>query len=158
MTRHRYYYRSFRKEDLRYMDLLDEQDAARAAEELLADLTLKQGKRKSCVTIFYKGEPLFIAGYFESSPGVAQVFVIPDRRIFEYPKAFVRSVVRWRAWVESRPWCETLETLSIGAKLIDRWMEGIGFSCVEDRKGYTGAEQDYKLWRRVKLDGTWRPA
>ena len=124
--------------------------------EMLADKTaIDDYSRHACVTTMLDGKPLLIAGYYKLDESTAHCFILPDRRIKQYPKAFVHATKCWLRWLEGRQWCERIQTTSIPAKLIDRWMEALGFVCEETLNGYTEAGQDYKLWSRVKLNGVW---
>ncbi|HEY9791447.1 MAG TPA: hypothetical protein V6D22_13670 [Candidatus Obscuribacterales bacterium] len=156
-THRKYSYRPFQLSDLDWMDLLEaEKKVVSNNAELLRGFATKDNTRKSCFVVIYMGRPLFIAGYYDLGDGAAQIFIIPDKRVLEHPKVFIRNVIRWRLWLERRPWCSRIQTTSVANELIDRWMEAMGFVCERELNQYNGTGQDYKLWSRVKLDGIWR--
>lgn len=158
MTHHsyRYSYRNFRESDLDWLELLDDEcELVRQHVETLKQLAIKSGMRKTCGIAMYDKQPLFIGSYCQIAPGVAEVFIIPGKRALQYPRAFVRSVILWRQWLEKRPWCNRIQTLSLPTSLIDRWMEAMGFVCEDTLNSYTEAGQAYRLWSREKVDGVW---
>ena len=156
MKHHKYKARPYAPGDLKLMNLLDdEREVIEANEEFFEALADKNKTRKTCISVCYKGAILFLVGYYEVEPGVAQVFVIPDRRITEHPLAFVRAVKHWRQWLEKREWCRRIQTSSLPTKLIDHWMRKIGFVCEAKLVSYTESGQDYNLWSREKRNGVW---
>ncbi|MDE2101823.1 MAG: hypothetical protein KGL39_31545 [Patescibacteria group bacterium] len=147
----------FSAADLNRLDLLeDEKHLAYHHADFLESLERDDEKRKICGIAFWNDLPLYIGGYFEISPGVAQVFFVLDKRSLEHPLVLVRSIARWRKWLESRPWCHRIETHSLPLDHIRRWMTKLGFVYEGKLNQYTG-QGDYELWSRYRLDGIWRP-
>lgn len=157
----RLYFKPFSRMDLGLFDIVGGE--THTILESVADLERLAAKgidseygRHCCITAMIDGKPLYIAGYYEHAPGAVTVFLVPDKRIRQYPKAFVFSAKRWISWIEGFDWCNRIQATSLPVKLIDRWMEALGFVCEDTLNGYTEAGQDYKLWSRVKLNGVWQ--
>lgn len=126
-------FRAFTLADLQLLELLpDEREAIEANASELSRWADKNEptdyKRRVCVTTLLDEKPLFVAGYYEIEPGTAQVFIIPDRRVRRFSKSFVRAVRDWLRWLEGRPWCERIQTVSLPTEDIDRWMLSLGFT------------------------------
>lgn len=150
-----YSFRPYKSGDLKAIELLeDEREVIEAHEEFFAALADKNRERKTCITTMYKEHILFIVGYYEVEPGVAQVFVIPSKLIFKHPLPFIKMVRHWRVWLEETQWCRRIQTVSLPTKLIDKWMTKLGFACEAKLIGYTEG-RDYNLWGREKHNGIW---
>jgi hypothetical protein len=156
LIRHSYRFRPVRALDLELMDLLDdEKDLILGQAKDIEALAKKESDHKACIVCLHLDKPLFVAGCYETCPGTVRVFVIPDKRIFERPKAFVWAVLLWQRWLQSRPWCNRIETVSLPVKRIDRWMRALGYLCECRSSHYTVDGRDYNLWSKVKRNGIW---
>lgn len=155
MTTHNVTFSVFKPADLAEIDLLDDEaDVVRAGQDFLASLTT--GERQHCGTARLYGRILYIGGYYETSPGVVQVFVIPDKRALLYPFALFRTVYWWRTMLESMPWVERMETFSLMSRRISKWMRKCGFTCEGETTRYTKDGKRFWLFSRSKIDGVWR--
>lgn len=122
----------------------DEKEAALAQAakiELLSNSGNDRGFASLCLC---GGVPLFVGGYFERSPGVAEVFIIPDQDgVTSFPKTFHKLVSRYLKWVLSKEWCKKVETASVDHPRINAWMTALSFSF----EGYNDSG-DYRKWGR----------
>jgi hypothetical protein len=162
MNRYNLDERIFESKHLDEIQLLgDEDDVIKGNAQLLHDLAWKGhvasfgGPRQYCGTALLDGRPFCIGGYIELAPGVAQIFLIPDKRIFEKPAAFLWMAKTALKWMESQEWCERIQTPTLPVDRLERFLERMGFGCEAVLKRYTSG-RDYKLWARVKEDGVWR--
>lgn len=151
--------RKFEPGDLRKMDIVaDEKEEALRLEYFLGLLsreTPSLDNRIFCALATYGGEPLCVGGWLEVEPGIAEIFVIPDKRIFQHKFTFIRTCQIFVRFLEGLEWCQRIQTHSLPVKRIERWMKHLGFLYEAELKRYTEAGKDYKLWGRVKIDGTW---
>lgn len=159
MTKPNFHHRAFRASDLDRVELLDdEKQLIYDHADFLEGLAQVKAERTFCGIGFIGDQPLFIGGYYEVAPGVCQVFIIPDKGIYERPLLFILKVRHWLRQVERKTWCHRIQTFSLPLKRIDEWMVALGFLYEGTLNRYTESGQDYKLWSRVKIDGVWRCA
>lgn len=139
----------------------DEKEAIQAKRDLLAWMGAHKADGDDHVfaaLVTVRDEPAFMGGFVETSPGVAEVFILPDKNgIRKYPKEFHRLVKVFLLWVEGFDWVKQTQTASVPLPRIDGWMKALKFRCEGDTNSYTRSGQKYKLWSRVKVDGVWQP-
>jgi hypothetical protein len=129
--------------DFARFEFIDEGGVALPLAEKMLNLNTLDTDRAFCGTVRRDGQVLFVGGFLESSPGVAEVFVIPEKTgIQKHPKVFHKLARRFLEHVLRKDWCDRAETASVNRYQVNRWMTALGFSC----EGYTGTE--YKKWVR----------
>ena len=137
--------------DLELIDLLDdEKEAIRECAgffEMLGRSVVWD--EQWCGTLYVKGLPWLIGGYWAVAPGVFQVFMIPSVQALSQPIALARYVREWVAAIEKLGG-HRLQTYSLPIPRIRRWMESLGFACEGTLRRYTKAGQDYEIWGKVK--------
>lgn len=150
--------RGFNRADFSLMNLLDdESEQVHEGIDLMEEWAKGKGGREYCGIFFHKDKPLFAGGWFERSPGILQVFLIPDREALVQRRVFYRFVCRIIEIVQSKYGAERLQTFSLPIPRIERWMRAIGFRCEGGTKSYNGQGLEYQLWSREKINGVWQP-
>lgn len=155
LNHHKHY--PFKIEHLEYLDLVDDEKALVFDQsDFLALMAQSQNNRAYCgVACDSDDAPLFVGGWYETTPGVCQLFIILDKSIYRRRKAFVRAVLYWLNLIKETGWCHRIQTTSLPIERIDRFMEATGFIYEGVLRRYTEAGQDYKLWSTVKVNGIW---
>lgn len=156
MSHKNYYWRKYKRGDLQKLNMLDdEKEVALQSEDLIERIADQHdAARKFCGTAFWNGQILAIGGWVEIAPGICEGFFVPDKSALLHPIAFTRSFKRWIQYMEDLPWCHRIQSHSLPVKRISDFMTALGFLYEGRVKRYTESE-DYNLWSRVKIDGTW---
>lgn len=155
----KYRVRALNREEFAKVDLVDDEaELIRAHFDALAKLgDSYMGDDGGFCAVVYRGdEPLFIGGYKLIDSNVFQVFVMPDKRVYQFPKAFYESTKQFLFWLMRHEWCERIQTFSLPTCRIDRWMKALGFVCEGDADVYTEAGKPYRLWSLERANGVWR--
>lgn len=134
----------------------DEREHILSLSETLAMMG-RQSDGDTCYlgTAYVAGEVFEIGGWLMIEPGVAEGFIIPSVTAIQRPKLLVETSRRWVQWLERTMWCHRIQTHTLPLKRMDRWMRALGFLYENQVKRYSETGQDYKLWSREKVDGTW---
>jgi hypothetical protein len=151
----KYSWHIYQPGDLEKLELLsDEREHILASEAFYNQLAaVHDGSRRFFGTAWWGDKIVAIGGWWEKSPGIAEGMFVPDARILrEHPLAFARSFKRWIAYIQTLPWCRRIQTHSVPTSKIDSFMEALGFVYEKTINTYN---QDYKLWSREKINGTW---
>ena len=99
--------------DFARFEFIDEGGVALPLAEKMLNLNTLDTDRAFCGTVRRDGQVLFVGGFLESSPGVAEVFVIPEKTgIQKHPKVFHKLARRFLEHVLRKDWCDRAETAS----------------------------------------------
>lgn len=132
------------------MVLLEEEKLVSRTVGRLQELSDSKNSHEFCGTAFWKGEILYVGGYYEMKDGIMKMFIIPDKRIFQFPKAFHQSVRWWHKHVESLDWTRSIYSMCLPLEKIDKWMSSLGYVYGTTVPRYINS-QDYKLWAKVNV-------
>jgi hypothetical protein len=97
---------------------------------------------QACVHL-HDGRILFIGGYHEVAPGVAEVFLFPSIWIDKYPVAYVAEVKFWLESLKTR-----YRRLQCWGEDTDRsylWLTRLGFT-LEGKLRYYTVDGDMLIW------------
>ena len=148
MNHPNYYYRKFKKRDLKYFDLLEEKQLVIDTADRLVELADSDNDHEFCGAVFWKNRPLYIGGYYELRDGVMKMFIIPDRNILEFPIAFHKSIIWWHRHIVTLSWVRSIYSMCLPIERIDKWMSSLGYVYGTTIPSYING-QDYKLWAKV---------
>lgn len=138
------------------MDLLDDEKDAILANVGTLSL-LATAPRANCLMLMRGDKALAVGGWAELEPGIADMFVIPDKDVLRAPKELIKAMRGFIAKLEISEWCHRMRTWSVATPRIDKWMTTLKFRCEGYAKSYTKTGEPYKLWSREKVNGIWQP-
>jgi hypothetical protein len=105
-----------------------------------------------CRSTFHDGKLLGSAGYLMLWPGVAEMFIIPSKYIFEYPHVAFRVCYRTIAILKAHPNFHRLQSGVWDNPTRVKFLEKLGFVVEGRMRKYTRNKEDYLVMSIVKED------
>lgn len=100
---------------------------------------------QACVHL-HQGRILFIGGYHECAPGVAEVFLYPSVHIEKNKKTYLAEVKFWLAHLKTK--YRRLQCWGENTDASYLWLTHLGFTC-EGKLRYYTVEGDMLIWGMV---------
>ncbi len=102
------------------------------------------GKHDQCGVHMLDGRILYIGGWCESAPGVAEVFIFPSIYARQFPKSFYEHVKWWVHYLKHS--YRRVQTWGEDTELSRRWLSALGFQLEGTLSNYTVEGKSMLIW------------
>jgi hypothetical protein len=105
------------------------------------------GSIDQCGSHIVDGRILYIGGFYETAPGVAEMFIFPSTYIYQYQKTFLKDS-RW--WVNHlMQQYRRVQCWGEDSELSRRWLTALGFVVEGELRSYTVSGSTMLVWGKV---------
>lgn len=132
-----------------HVDLFQCQDEHLSAFQGAMPLLIKLGQLDQCGVHIVDGRILFIGGWYEAAPGVAELYIYPSIYTREYARLFYLEAKFWVKHLKAQ--YRRVQCWGEDTPLSRRWLSKIGFTLEGVLPDYCGPGVNMLVWG--KTDG-----
>ncbi|MBX9688200.1 MAG: hypothetical protein K2X27_15940 [Candidatus Obscuribacterales bacterium] len=130
-----------------HADLFESAPAYAEHYKAFMPLLIGLGKIDQCGSNILDGRIIYIGGWAEAAPGVAELFIFPSIYAERKAKSFFEHARWWVDFLKSD--YRRLQCWGEDTELSKRWLSRLGFSYEGTLKNYVGEGQNMTIWGKL---------
>jgi hypothetical protein len=127
-----------------HADIFECDPADRAEFFAALPLLCHLGKFDQCGSHIVDGRILYVGGWNETSPGVAEMFIYPSIYTKQYVKTYFREARWWVSYLKSK--YRRVQCWGVDTEVSRRWLSRLGFKLEGVLPGYTSDGSSMLIW------------